>query len=63
MDVAIRSTISDTALQPADATGEPAHTSYVAFGMDRLAVAMLHTHGTDVTKWPIEVRKMLGFVP
>src|SRR6202000_1612327 len=27
--------------------GEPAHTGCVAFGMDRLAVAMVHTHGTE----------------
>jgi hypothetical protein len=27
--------------------------------MDRLAVAMFHTHGTDVAKWPAEVRKAL----
>ncbi len=31
-----------------DANGEPAHTGCVAFGMDRLAVAMFHTHGTDL---------------
>jgi seryl-tRNA synthetase len=43
-----------------DAAGEPAHTGCVAFGMDRLAVAMFHTHGTDLTKWPVELRKMLG---
>ena len=43
-----------------DANGEPAHTGCVAFGMDRLAVAMFHTHGTDVAKWPVELREMLG---
>ena len=32
----------------------------VAFGMDRLAVAMFHTHGTDLAKWPSDLRKMLG---
>src|SRR5260370_1207693 len=42
-----------------DANGEPAHTGCVAFGMDRLAVAMFHTHGTDLAKWPVEVRKIL----
>ena len=42
-----------------DATGEPAHTGCVAFGMDRLAVAMFHTHGTDVAKWPAAVRETL----
>src|SRR5258707_481753 len=42
-----------------DVKGEPAHTGCVAFGMDRLAVAMFHTHGTDLAKWPAEVRKIL----
>src|SRR6201986_3432774 len=44
-----------------DAKGEPAHTGCVAFGMDRLAVAMFHTHGTDLNAWPAKVRKILGF--
>lgn len=44
----------------ADANGEPAHTGCVAFGMDRLAVAMFHTHGIDLTAWPAAVRDMLG---
>ncbi len=43
-----------------DANGEPAHTGCVAFGMDRLAVAMFQTHGTDPAKWPAKVRKMLA---
>ena len=43
-----------------DANGEPAHTGCVAFGMDRLAVAMFHTHGTDLAIWPVKVREMLG---
>src|ERR1700691_2687398 len=42
-----------------DASGAPAHTGCVAFGMDRLAVAMFHTHGTDLTKWPDGVRQLL----
>jgi len=32
----------------------------VAFGMDRLAVAMFHTHGTILAKWPASVRELLG---
>jgi seryl-tRNA synthetase len=44
-----------------DAAGEPAHTACVAFGMDRLAVAMFHTHGTTIAKWPADVRDLLGF--
>ena len=43
-----------------DVSGEPAHTGCVAFGMDRLAVAMFHTHGTELEAWPTNVREMLG---
>jgi seryl-tRNA synthetase len=43
-----------------DANGEPAHTGCVAFGMDRLAVAMFHTHGTKPDAWPAKVRELLG---
>jgi seryl-tRNA synthetase len=42
-----------------DANGEPAHTGCVAFGMDRLAVALFHTHGTDLPRWPVQVREAL----
>jgi seryl-tRNA synthetase len=42
-----------------DASGAPAHTGCVAFGMDRLAVAMFHTHGIHVAKWPNRVRQTL----
>jgi seryl-tRNA synthetase len=44
-----------------DSTGEPAHTACVAFGMDRLAVALFHTHGTDTASWPAKVRGLLAF--
>jgi len=43
-----------------DARGEPAHTGCVAFGMDRLAVALFHTHGTDLVRWPAKVHDVLG---
>jgi seryl-tRNA synthetase len=43
-----------------DANGEPAHTGCVAFGMDRLAVALFHTHGTELARWPAQVREALG---
>jgi seryl-tRNA synthetase len=43
-----------------DADGEAAHTGCVAFGMDRLAVAMFHTHGTEPASWPASVRALLG---
>ena len=39
--------------------GALAHTGCVAFGMDRLAVAMFATHGTDVEAWPASVREAL----
>ncbi|MDN5001409.1 amino acid--[acyl-carrier-protein] ligase [Bradyrhizobium sp. GCM10027634] len=44
-----------------DTASEPAHTACVAFGMDRLAVAMFHTHGKDVDLWPVAVRDLLEF--
>jgi seryl-tRNA synthetase len=44
-----------------DAAGAPAHTACVAFGMDRLAVALFHTHGTDIANWPTGVRELLAF--
>ena len=44
----------------ADASGEPAHTGCVAFGMDRLAVAIFHTHGAEPAAWPRKVRETLG---
>ncbi|MGO3927635.1 amino acid--[acyl-carrier-protein] ligase [Rhodopseudomonas pseudopalustris] len=43
-----------------DAEGKPAHTGCVAFGMDRLAVALFHTHGIDLASWPASVRETLG---
>jgi len=46
-----------------DANGEAAHTGCVAFGMDRLAVAMFHTHGTRPSSWPARVRELLGLQP
>jgi aspartyl-tRNA synthetase len=42
-----------------DTEGAPAHTGCVAFGMDRLAVALFHTHGTDLGHWPAAVRGVL----
>jgi hypothetical protein len=38
---------------------EVMHTGYVAFGMDRLALAMFATHGLNVAGWPQIVRKAL----
>ncbi|WP_082478772.1 amino acid--[acyl-carrier-protein] ligase [Methylobacterium sp. Leaf102] len=42
------------------ADGEPAHTGCVAFGMDRLAVAMFATHGATIADWPVSVRAALS---
>jgi seryl-tRNA synthetase len=39
--------------------GALAHTGCVAFGMDRLAVALFATHGTRLEDWPADVRAVL----
>lgn len=39
--------------------GQVAHSSCVAFGIDRITLALLHRHGLDPTEWPAEVRKRL----
>jgi hypothetical protein len=36
------------------------HTGCVAFGMDRLALAMFATHGLETARWPEAPRKALG---
>jgi seryl-tRNA synthetase len=41
--------------------GEVAHTACVAFGMDRLALALFATHGLDLQRWPAVVRETLSF--
>jgi len=42
------------------ANGDKAHTGCVAFGLDRLALAIFRTHGLDLTKWPALVRENLS---
>jgi seryl-tRNA synthetase len=42
------------------ADGETAHTGCVAFGMDRLAIALFCTHGLVVKDWPGGVRQALS---
>jgi seryl-tRNA synthetase len=42
-------------------SGAVAHTGCVAFGMDRLAVALFARHGLDVQKWPAAARGALAF--
>ncbi len=39
--------------------GALAHTGCVAFGMDRLAVALFATHGPDSTAWPLTLKARL----
>ena len=43
-----------------DADGEPAHTACVAFGIDRLAVALFAAHGLEAADWPKSVREALA---
>lgn len=37
--------------------GEPAHSACVGFGMERIALAMLRTHGLDSRKWPASISR------
>jgi seryl-tRNA synthetase len=43
-----------------NAAGDYCHTGCVAFGMDRLAVAMFAVHGLDRASWPADVKSLLG---
>ena len=43
-----------------DDKGELAHTSCVAFGIDRLAVALFAIHGLDLLKWPAVTRAAMA---
>jgi seryl-tRNA synthetase len=40
--------------------GELAHTSCVAFGIDRLALALFANHGLDLKRWPAATRQALA---
>ena len=42
------------------ADGEQAHGACVAFGTERVTLALLRTHGLDVEAWPTDVRALLG---
>jgi seryl-tRNA synthetase len=44
-----------------DDAGTIVHTGCIAFGMDRLAVALFCEHGLDVRGWPAAVRARLRF--
>jgi seryl-tRNA synthetase len=41
------------------ANGNPAHSACVAFGVDRITLALLSTHGLDPDAWPPAVRTRL----
>ncbi len=43
-----------------NADGEVVHTGCVAFGIDRLALALFATHGVDLSGWPAAVRRALA---
>lgn len=43
-----------------DHAGDVAHTCCVAFGMDRLTLALFRAHGADVAQWPTKVRETLS---
>jgi seryl-tRNA synthetase len=40
--------------------GDAAHTACVAFGIDRLALALFANHGLDLRRWPAVVREALS---
>lgn len=42
-------------------TGEVAHSACAGFGMERIALALIRTHGIDSTSWPAEVRSSMGW--
>lgn len=42
------------------AGGDIAHSACVGFGLERIALALLHHHGLDIDRWPAPVRKTLG---
>jgi seryl-tRNA synthetase len=42
------------------ATGEVAHTGCVAFGIDRLGLALFAAHGVDLQTWPAHTRTALS---
>jgi seryl-tRNA synthetase len=49
-----------TAWNLRNAAGEVVHTGCVAFGMDRLALALFATHGVELARWTSSVRKVLA---
>jgi seryl-tRNA synthetase len=49
-----------TAWNLSNAAGQVMHTGCVAFGMDRLALALFATHGLETASWPAAVRDALA---
>jgi len=43
-----------------DPDGDVAHTACLAFGYERLALAMMHRHGANAHRWPEEIRRAVG---
>lgn len=43
-----------------DAHGWVAHSACLAFGLDRLVLALRHQHGSDTDRWPADVRDRLS---
>lgn len=41
------------------ASGEPAHTACVGFGLERITLALFSRHGLDQDRWPADVRALL----
>jgi seryl-tRNA synthetase len=41
------------------AAGGVAHTACVGFGLERIALALFHTHGLDLGGWPDAPRRIL----
>lgn len=40
--------------------GTVAHSACVGFGLERITLALLHTHGLEPASWPDDVRRALG---
>jgi seryl-tRNA synthetase len=41
--------------------GAPAHSACIGFGMERIALALLRTHGLEPATWPAHVRAGMGW--
>jgi seryl-tRNA synthetase len=42
------------------ADGEVAHSACLAFGLERITIALFAAHGTDPASWPVDVRRALA---